>query len=179
PKWIQRADGRLNPEDPQDMRNMGGLLRRMPRTGWTFIIGGLALSGFPFITAGFWSKDEILANAWNGHMIVFTVLAISAFLTAFYTARQIGLTFFGEPRTEMASHAPESVPQMTIPLILITPFAILLGFIGIPGMNWIAGLLDPYLEFQGVHVHHHEFNFIPMLVSIVVAVAGLGLGWAI
>ncbi len=179
PKWIQRADGRLNPEDPQDMRNMGGLLRRMPRTGWTFIIGGLALSGFPFITAGFWSKDEILANAWNGHMIVFTVLAISAFLTAFYTARQIGLTFFGEPRTEMASHAPESVPQMTIPLILITPFAILLGFIGIPGMNWIAGLLDPYLEFQGIHPHHHEFNFLPMLVSIVVALAGLGLGWAI
>ncbi len=179
PQWIERADGRLNPEDPQDMRNMGGLLSRMPRTGWTFIIGGLALAGFPFITAGFWSKDEILASAWNGHLIVFTVLAISAFLTAFYTARQIGLTFFGEPRTEMARHTPESVPQMTIPLLLITPFAILLGFIGIPGMNWIAGLLDPYLEFQGVHAHHHEFSFLPMLVSIVVALGGLGLGWVV
>ncbi len=50
--------------DPQDMRNMGGLFRKMPRTAWTFIIGGLALSGFPFVTAGFWSKDEILADAW-------------------------------------------------------------------------------------------------------------------
>ena len=53
------------PFDPQDMRNMGGLFRRMPRTAWTFIIGGLALSGFPIITAGFWSKDEILADAWH------------------------------------------------------------------------------------------------------------------
>ena len=50
--------------DPQDMRNMGGLFGKMPRTGWTFIIGGLALSGFPIVTAGFWSKDEILADAW-------------------------------------------------------------------------------------------------------------------
>jgi NADH-quinone oxidoreductase subunit L len=179
PAWIQRADGRLNPEDPQDMRNMGGLLSRMPRTAYTFIIGGLSLSGFPFVTAGFWSKDEILANAWNGHMIVFTTLAVTAFLTAFYTMRQIALTFLGQPRTEMARHAPESVPQMTIPLMLIAPFAILLGFIGIPGANWIAGILDPYLEFQGVHPHHHEFNFLPMLVSIVVALAGLGVGWVI
>ena len=84
------------PFDPQDMMNMGGLLKKMPRTGWTFIIGGAALSGFPLITAGFWSKDEILADAWyNGHWIVFATLAIAAFLTAFYTFRQIFLTFFG------------------------------------------------------------------------------------
>ena len=60
PGVISRPDGDLDPNDPQDMRNMGGLLKRMPITGWTFIIGGLALSGFPFLTAGFWSKDEIL-----------------------------------------------------------------------------------------------------------------------
>jgi NADH-quinone oxidoreductase subunit L len=177
--WVERPDGRLNPEDPQDMRNMGGLLGRMPRTAWTFIIGGMALSGFPFITAGFWSKDEILAGAWDGHGIVFTTLAVAAFLTAFYTMRQICLTFLGRPRTEMANHAPESVPQMTIPLILIAPFAILLGFIGIPGMNWIAGLLEPFMEYYGVHLHHHEFSFIPMAVSIVVALGGLGLGWLV
>ena len=53
---VRRADGVLDTEDAQDMRNMGGLLTRMPRTGWTFIIGGLALSGFPLVTAGFWSK---------------------------------------------------------------------------------------------------------------------------
>jgi NADH-quinone oxidoreductase subunit L len=177
--WVERPDGRLNPEDPQDMRNMGGLLSRMPRTAWTFIVGGMALSGFPFITAGFWSKDEILASAWNGHLVVFTILAVAAFLTAFYTMRQIGLAFLGQPRTPMAEHAPESVPQMTIPLLLIAPFALLLGFIGIPGINWVAGLLDPYLEFQGIHPHHHEFSFIPMLVSIVVALGGLALGYVV
>jgi hypothetical protein len=53
--------------DPQDMFNMGGLRKKMPITFWTFLIGGFALSGFPLITAGFWSKDEILADAWAHH----------------------------------------------------------------------------------------------------------------
>ena len=70
--------------DPQDMLNMGGLRKKMPITFWTFLIGGFALSGFPLITAGFWSKDEILAEAFgNGHWVVFIVLALSAFITAF------------------------------------------------------------------------------------------------
>src|SRR5512136_1320674 len=65
--------------DPQDMFNMGGLRRKMPVTFWTFLIGGLALSGFPLITAGFWSKDEILAGAFNsGYVIVFGALALAA-----------------------------------------------------------------------------------------------------
>ncbi len=87
--------------DAQDMFNMGGLRKKMPITFWTFLIGGLALSGFPVLTAGFWSKDEIFAEAFgNGHLAVFLVLALAAFLTAFYTMRQITLTFFGEPRTQ-------------------------------------------------------------------------------
>ncbi len=88
--------------DPQDMFNMGGLRHKMPVTFWTFLIGGLALSGFPLVTAGFWSKDEILAGAFNGgHLVVFIVLALAALLTAFYTMRQITLTFLGEPRTQV------------------------------------------------------------------------------
>jgi NADH-quinone oxidoreductase subunit L len=96
--------------DPQDMLNMGGLKDKMPWTFWTFLIGGMALSGLPLITAGFWSKDEILAEAYyalthgGGLMAglgawVFILLAVSAALTAFYTMRQIGLTFIGKPRT--------------------------------------------------------------------------------
>ncbi len=102
PAIVERSDGNLDPEDPQDMRNMGGLLNRMPRTGWTFIIGGLALSGFPFLTAGFWSKDEILTSGlgYETKLVVFWTLALAAFLTAFYTMRQIGLTFLDKPRTE-------------------------------------------------------------------------------
>ena len=97
---IHRIDGDLDPEDPQDMRNMGGLLKRMPITGWTFIIGGLALSGFPFVTVGFWSKDEILSSTWHTEdQLIFWMLALSAILTGFYTARQITLTFLTKPRT--------------------------------------------------------------------------------
>ncbi len=186
---VHRSDGDLNPQDPQDMRNMGGLLQRMPRTGWTFIIGGLALSGFPLITAGFWSKDEILASAWGGnHLLVFGTLALSAFLTAFYTMRQIGLTFLGKPRSEGASHAPESVAAMTTPLILISFFAIVAGWVGIPehfpvigGLvpNWIEHFLEPYMEYLHLHAHVLEFNFVPLVTSLVVALGGLGLGYVI
>jgi NADH-quinone oxidoreductase subunit L len=187
--FIPRADGVLNVTDPQDMRNMGGLLSRMPRTGWTFIIGGLALSGFPIVTAGFWSKDEILATAWYGqNMWVFWTLAVAAFLTAFYTARQIGLTFLGEPRTDGAAHAPESVGAMTWPLILISPFAIALGWFGIPAVfpvlgglvpNWLEHFLEPYVDYLGFHVAHPSFAIMPLAVSILVALGGLGVGFLV
>ena len=183
---IQRPDGTLDPDDAQDMRNMGGLLKRMPITGWTFIIGGLALSGFPLFTAGFWSKDDILASAWTGNNLwVFWTLALAAFLTAFYTARQIGLAFLGQPRTPMAEHAPESVRAMTWPLILITPFAVALGWIGIPAdfpglgalfPSWIEHFTEPYVEYMGVHALHPKFSSVPLLVSIVVALGGLAVG---
>jgi NADH-quinone oxidoreductase subunit L len=189
PARIARADGVLDPNDPQDMRNMGGLLGRMPITGWTFIIGGLALSGFPLITAGFWSKDEILAFAWYGeNMWVFWTLAVAAFLTAFYTARQIGMTFLGKPRTEGATHAPESVWSMTLPLLLISPFAIALGWIGIPEYfplvggivpNWLEHFLEPYIAYQGIHVAHPAFSMFPVTVSIVVALGGLLVGFLV
>ena len=183
---VARPDGALDPNDPQDMRNMGGLLSRMPITGWTFIVGGLALSGFPILTAGFWSKDEILSSAWFGqNTLVFWTLAAAAFLTAFYTARQIGLTFLGKPRTEGAVHAPESVRSMTLPLALITPFAIALGWAGIPehfpvigGIlpNWLEHFMEPYIEYQGFHAVHPEFSMVPLAVSLIVALGGLAVG---
>ena len=186
---VRRVDGVLDTENAQDMRNMGGLLERMPRTGWTFIIGGLALSGFPLVTAGFWSKDEILAVAWDGnHQWVFWTLALAAFLTAFYTMRQIGLTFLGKARTEGASHAPESVASMTTPLILISFFAIAAGWVGIPasfpvlgGMvpNWIEQFLEPYMEYMHLHPHHPAFHFMPLAVSLIVALGGLGAGYLV
>ena len=120
--------------DPQDMRNMGGLRKTMPVTFWTFLIGGLSLSGLPIITAGFWSKDEILADAWlvldkygsGAHALVFVLLALAAFMTAFYTMRQISLTFGGEARSEAAKHA--NLGQgiisftMTLPLLILAVF---------------------------------------------------------
>jgi NADH-quinone oxidoreductase subunit L len=170
--------------DPQDMYNMGGLKDKMPRTFWTFVIGGFALSGFPLVTAGFWSKDEILADAFiNGHTIVFATLAIAAFMTAFYTMRQITLTFLGEPRTKEAEHAHETPWTMTVPLMVLSVFAIGYGWVGIPEHFPLIGGLVPnwFHEFVGSTLAELppvlEFSWIPLLTSLVVALGGLGLGW--
>ncbi len=186
------------PFDPQDMLNMGGLWSRIPRVAWTFLIGGLALSGFPIVTAGFWSKDEILANAFELNSLVFWTLAASALLTAFYTGRQIFLTFFGQPRSEAAAHAslPTRLEQtglrmhdlMTWPLIVLSFFAIAGGWIGIPEKFPVLGelLKNPFehiiggLEEALTHsLHVPEFNTFPLMVSIVAALGGLTLAWLV
>ena len=170
--------------DPQDMFNMGGLRNKMPITFWTFLIGGFALSGFPLVTAGFWSKDEILADAFgHGHNYVFATLAIAAFLTAFYTMRQITLTFLGEARTKEAEHAQETPWTMTAPLVILSVFAIGYGWVGIPEhFPLLGGLVPNWIhEFVGGTLAEHpeavEFNIIPLLTSLVVALGGLFLGW--
>jgi len=170
--------------DPQDMFNMGGLRRKMPITFWTFLIGGFALSGFPVLTAGFWSKDEIFAEAFgNGHILVFLTLAVAAFLTAFYTMRQITLTFLGEPRTNAAEHAQETPWTMTTPLVILAVFAVAYGWVGIPAeFPVLGGLIPNWLhEFVGGTLSQPPaelaFNAIPLLTSLVVALGGLYLGW--
>ena len=174
--------------DPQDMFNMGGLAKKMPVTYWTFVIGGFALSGFPLVTAGFWSKDEILADAFAHNQIVFWTLAVAAFLTAFYTMRQICLTFLGQPRTKAAEHASESDPifePMKFALLVLAFFAITAGWVGIPEhFPGLGGLLPNWFhEFVGGTLLEHpetlEFNFFPLATSIVVALGGLFLGWLV
>lgn len=172
--------------DPQNMFNMGGLRRKMPITFWTFLIGGFALSGFPVLTAGFWSKDEILADAFgNGHWTVFATLAIAAFMTAFYTMRQITLTFLGEARTDEAEHAQETKWTMTAPLVILAFFAVTYGWVGIPehfpvlgGLipNWFHGFVGGTLAEEPVAP---AFNFIPLFTSLVVALGGLYAGWLV
>ncbi len=168
--------------DPQDMFNMGGLRKKMPITFWTFLIGGFALSGFPLVTAGFWSKDEILADAFAHAPVVFVVLAIAALLTAFYTMRQITLTFLGQPRTHAADHAHETTWTMTVPLMALAVFAVGIGWVGIPE-NFLGLHLPPnwFHEFVGSSLVEHPetlpFSFTPLLTSIIVALGGLGLGW--
>src|SRR5215216_2107863 len=170
--------------DPQDMFNMGGLRSKMPITFWTFLIGGFALSGFPIITAGFWSKDEIFADAFaNGHYVIFITLALAAFLTAFYTMRQITLTFLGEPRTTEAEHAQETSWTMTTPLVILAIFAIAYGWVGIPEeFPVLGGILPNWIhEFVGGTLAERPetivFNWIPLITSLVVALGGLYLGW--
>ena len=172
--------------DAQDMFNMGGLRKKMPITFWTFLIGGLALSGFPVLTAGFWSKDEIFAEAFgNGHLVVFVVLAVAAFLTAFYTMRQITLTFFGRPRTKAAEHASETPWTMTLPLIVLSVFAVGFGWAGIPAEFPVLGGLVPnwFHEFVGGTLAEVPkavaFSWVPLVTSLCVALGGLFFGWLV
>ncbi len=172
--------------DPQDMFNMGGLRKKMPITFWTFLIGGFALSGFPLVTAGFWSKDEILADAFaHHHYAVLITLSIAALMTAFYTMRQITLTFLGEPRTKAAEHAHETPWTMTLPLVVLSIFAIGFGWVGIPEKFPLVGGLLPNLfhDFVGGTLAEHpkapEFSWVPLAISIGVALGGLGLGWLV
>jgi NADH-quinone oxidoreductase subunit L len=117
--------------DPGDMRNMGGLRKTMPVTFWLYIIGTLALAGIiPF--AGFWSKDEILLDAKLHYPLVYGLLTVAAFFTAFYMGRQIWMVFFGEPRHEAAAHAEESPKIMTVPLMILAALSILGGALNLP-----------------------------------------------
>jgi NADH-quinone oxidoreductase subunit L len=166
------------------MFNMRGLRKKMPITFLTFIIGAFALSGFPVLTAGFWSKDEIFAEAFgNGHLVVFVILAIAAFMTAFYTMRQITLTFLGKPRTKAAEYAHETPWTMTIPLIVLAIFAIGFGWTGIPEhFPFLGGILPNWFhKFVGGTLAdlptEVEFSLIPLVTSLSVALGGLLFGW--
>jgi NADH-quinone oxidoreductase subunit L len=156
--------------DPQDMRNMGGLRSKMPLTYWTYLFGTLALAGIvPF--AGFWSKDEILADSWLAGLygttglqqfagfIALGLLIAAAGFTAFYMWRQMELVFYGKPRTEAAEAVEESVPSMTLPLVILGFFSIFVGFINTPseflGLSNIFGKgnLIHFLEYTLANAH--------------------------
>ncbi len=188
------------PFDPQDMRNMGGLKNRIPVTWWAFLAGGMALAGFPIITAGFWSKDEIFAEAWylgflegfGPAIFAFLMLVVAAFLTAFYTTRQLAMTFGGDPRTEPAAHAGLGGPRTVVsafmqgPLIVLAGVALLAGFVGVPQDFPLLGWLfsrggNPFHDFVGGTLAHHPptltFNVVPVLFSFAVALGGIYLGY--
>jgi NADH-quinone oxidoreductase subunit L len=186
--------------DPQDMRNMGGLFPRIPITAITFIIGGCSLAGLPFITAGFWSKDEIFADAvaMSGKnplgLYVLIMLALAAMLTAFYTFRQIAMTFLWQPRTEEAKaaiHNDGTVEnrniglQMEMPLVVLAFFAIFAGFVGVnagfPLFGGLAKIFDIGAFVGRTLIEAPErldFNILPVLVSLTVFIlGGLGAFW--
>ena len=119
--------------DEQDIWKMGGLLRKIPLTGVTFLIGMLALSGVPPF-AGFWSKDYLLSIAYARSPFFYTIGVITAFLTAFYMTRLVVIAFFGKARTKAAEHPHESPWHMTTPLVILAVFSVIGGFIGIQPM---------------------------------------------
>ncbi len=151
--------------DPNDMRAMGGLRSRMPVTFAVYLIGGLALSGIPPL-AGFFSKDEILTDAWQTHPVVFGLLSVAGALTAFYTGRQLWMVFAGQPRSQAAALARESPPIMLVPLLGLAGLSLAGGLINFPGLHPLGSFLRSSLE----HAHLTEFD---------PAVAGLSTGLAL
>ncbi len=173
----------------QDMMEMGGLRKHMPITFATFMVGTFALAGVPPF-AGFWSKDEILADAFHKFtehgiaswpFFVWLFLTLAAFLTAFYMGRQIFLTFYGESRRPHA-HAHESPKSMTYPLIVLAVFAALLGFAGVPEEFPVLGHLlggNPFHHFVGHEFPATPLNGLVMLISVVMALGGLFVAWLV
>jgi NADH-quinone oxidoreductase subunit L len=188
-----------------DMRLMGGLRRTMPITFVTFLIGSLSLAGL-FPLAGFWSKDEILSDAWAHEKYLFFIALGTAGLTAFYMFRAIFMTFTGEyrggaepeggrsgsaaehgghtagpPAAHHAARPHESPPVMTLPLVILAVPAVIAGLANV-------GFLDKGLETLLVHalpadlqaeIGHSEFRPGVALASTAVALAGIAFAWAV
>ena len=188
--------------DPQDIRNMGGLKKKMPITYYTFLIYTLAISGIP-LTSGFLSKDSILAGAFafgglSGHIFVPVMGFIVAGLTAFYMFRLLIVAFHGEPkRKDVYEHIHESPKVMTVPLVILAFLSIYIFF----GLNpfdasatWVArfitrpeSVVPPAQQFEFNHPEEisgvtpyehalHEAHVPSMLLSIFMA--GLGILFA-
>jgi NADH-quinone oxidoreductase subunit L len=174
--------------EEQDMDRMGGLWRRIGITHATMLVGSLAIAGIPPL-AGFFSKDEILAESFKfGFVWVWAIGVIVALMTAFYMFRLMGKTFYGrsnvDPHVEPRIH--ESPPSMTVPLILLAiPSAIIGLALGLPPE---AGVIHQWLEpvFHGaeetLHLPHAEYQLFGIdgflvLVSTTVAVLGMVAGW--
>ena len=187
--------------DEQDVRRMGGLRKAMPVTFATYAVGMLALSGFPLLFSGFWSKDEILhsAHGWSVSHWPFYLGVFGALLTAFYMTRQVCYVFLGSMRSSRREEAHasagrqqaegsepphvgcydphESPPVMIIPLLVLAAGSILLGFIGTPAWPWFQGFLTGR-SVPGELGRLCEPEVLRlMLLSSGVVLVGLGLGW--
>ncbi|MBS0181573.1 MAG: NADH-quinone oxidoreductase subunit L [Nitrospira sp.] len=156
----------------QDMRHMGGLKDKLPITYWTFVVGSLALAGFP-LTAGFFSKDDILVSAWSSGTLG-QVLALfgllTALLTAFYSFRLVFVTFWGPSRVDPhhAAHIHEPSQTMTTPLIILACFSILTGYLGIPSF------LEPVFSTGSeAAVHHGSAGSVIMIAATFMGLIGI------
>ena len=130
----------------QDIRRMGGLRKFIPVTYITFLLASLAISGFPLLS-GFFSKDEILAHAFEQNKVVWIILFVSSLLTAFYMFRLVFLTFFNDFRgtDETKHHIHESPWTMTLPLIILCVLSVVGGLLGLPAVFHVTHFLDGYL----------------------------------
>ena len=176
-------------------KSMGGLRKHMPQTFWTFVIGALALTGFPLL-AGFFSKDEILATAGESDYQLFKYLGlVGAVMTAAYMVRCIYLTFFGEYRggdSEVqagsvvahgdghAHSGPHESPRaITAPLWILSGFSIVAGYVNAPafGIEKFKEWFEPRVAFPDALIHP-EFKMADAAVAVAVVLIGYGVAYA-
>jgi proton-translocating NADH-quinone oxidoreductase chain L len=169
----------------QDLREMGGLRRKMPITHATMLVGSLSIAGI-IPLSGFWSKDEVLATAFlaGGQNGLFTLLwgmgILTALLTAFYMFRMMWLTFYAKPRTEHAEHAHESPAAMTAPLMILAVAAAASGLWLVVGQGFSTLIHYPYWDSRGAAEIHstgyilgHILTSPLTYVSLAVALVGI------
>ena len=165
----------------QDIRNMGGLQKHMKITGFTFLIGCLAISGIPGLS-GFFSKDEILAGAFQYNPVVYAIALATALLTAFYMFRLYFITFTGNFRGthDQEHHLHESPISMTLPLMILAVLSIIGGYIGIPealgGHHSLATYLSAVIPVAHGHLSH-ETEYILMGLSTGLVLVSIGFAW--
>jgi NADH-quinone oxidoreductase subunit L len=160
-----------------DMRLMGGLLRAMPLTTLTFVVGAASLAGLAPLS-GFFSKDEALVAVLEHRSPAFIALTLAGVaISALYMARMVWLVFFGSPRSTDAEYAHESPALMTVPLLLLAVLALTLGAVAI---DWGSAVSTDYRGFAYWMTDGHEkFHIVPWLtvVSLVLALGGIAAGW--
>ena len=172
----------------QDMRNMGGLKKHMDITHLTFLIGCLAIAGMPPFS-GFFSKDEILASAFqNKQYIIWGLGVLGAMMTAFYMFRLYGMTFLGKFRgtNDQEHHLHESPSAITIPLIILAILAVIGGWVGIPdalvhGGHKLEAFLEPVFAQSNANPKEklsHQTEYMLMVVSVAVSLAALLYAWS-
>ena len=166
------ADSAEEDFNPNDMRVMGGLRTRMKVTFWVYLIGALALAGIPPL-AGFFSKDEILADASRVNPAVYWVLVLAAFLTAFYMGRQVLMVFFGKPRSKAAEATKESPATMVAPLVALAVLAVGGGLINAPRLLPLTRFLQKTLA----DIEEPEFIAAIAILTTLLAVVSIGLAW--
>lgn len=167
--------------EEQDIRRMGGLRAAMPKTFIAYAIGMMALSGFPFVFSGFWSKEAILhsASIWHGGHGPFLLAAAAALLTAFYMTRQALLVFFGEPRIPGVHHPHESPAVMLVPLYVLAAGAVLLSLVGTPIWPWFEEwIIGEKAVFNISAINKPEVVHLIGL-SLGIVTIGVGASWAI
>ncbi len=170
--------------DEQDMRNMGGIWRKIPITYAMMWIGSLALAGMPFF-AGYFSKDLVLEAAWASHGpfagYAFWLGMAAAVMTAFYSWRLLFMTFHGTPRAseKVMSHIHESPYVMTIPLMLLAVGAIAAGFLGLPMVSADGAFWGGAIVMLGEPNIIEEAHHVPFLIKVLPIMAGvIGIGLA-